>query len=99
MFKYWSIKKYGSKLLPTLEKYYGVKNFYTPSEIRTTVYQQDFNPDYLPLAYLLFLNTADVKSVFAKEFPLICPENYKRETLAYLHKKQYLGFLHILNQH
>lgn len=99
MFKYWSIKKYGNKLLPLLEKRYGVKDFYTPSEIRTTVYQRDFNPHYLPLGYLLFLNRADIKSIFAKEFPLICPESYKREILAYLHAKQYLGFLHLLNQH
>ncbi|WP_448566232.1 DUF6559 family protein [Thalassotalea ganghwensis] len=99
MFKYWSIKKYGSKLLPLLEKRYGIKDFYTPSEVRATVYQEDFNSDFLPLGYILFLKKADVKAIFAKEFPSLCPDGYKQEILAYLNQKQYRGFVNLLNQH
>ena len=99
MFKYWSIKKYGNKLLPLLEKRYGLKDFYTASEVRATVYQQDFNPTYLPLGYILCLKKVDVKAIFAKEFPSLCPDAYKQEILAYLNTKQYRGFVNILNQH
>ncbi|MGB1197426.1 MAG: hypothetical protein ACPG46_00160 [Thalassotalea sp.] len=99
MFKYWSVKKYGNKLLPALENRYGIKDFYSPSEVRSTVYQKDFNPDLLPLGYLLFLNSTDLSSIFSQEFPSLTPESYKQEILAYLNTKQYLGFTHLLNQH
>ena len=55
MFKYWSIKKYGNKLLPLLEKRYGIKDFYTPSEVRATVYQQDFKPNIFTIGLHLML--------------------------------------------
>ncbi|WP_286235216.1 DUF6559 family protein [Thalassotalea sediminis] len=96
MFKYWSIKKYGSKLLPLLEKQYGVNNFYTASQIRTVVYQKDFNPEYLPLGYILFLNPNDLNAVLDKEFPKVNVAEYKKEILTYLERKSYRGFLQIL---
>ncbi len=96
MFKYWSIKKYGVKLLPYLEKYYGENTFYTRSQIRTIVYKKNFNPDYLPLGYLLFINPSDVKKVISLEFPHINIAHYKHEILSYLDKKSYQGYLKIL---
>jgi len=96
MFKYWSIKKYGSKLLPLLEKRYGVKKHYTTNEIRTLVYRKSFNPKYLPLAYILFLEGNELTAVMEKEFPLISIAAYKKEILNILDKKSYQGYLQIL---
>ncbi|OKY27937.1 MULTISPECIES: DUF6559 family protein [Thalassotalea] len=96
MFKYWSIKKYGSKLLPLLEKQYGVQDAYTASQIRTVVYQKDFNPEYLPLGYILFLDQNDLNTVLDKEFPSLNVAEYKKEILTYLEQKSYRGFLQIL---
>jgi len=96
MLKYWSIKKYGTKLLPCLEKQFGKQDFYTSSQIRTIVYRKDFNPDYLPLGYILFLNIDELKSTFAKEYPLIEITEYKQTILSYLDKKSYLCYLQVL---
>ncbi|GHG02770.1 DUF6559 family protein [Thalassotalea marina] len=93
MFKYWSIKKYGSKLLPQLEKHYGENTFYTASQIRTIVYKKDFNPSYLPLGYILFLDPARLDGVLAKEFPEVKVNEYKKEILTFLEEKSYNGFL------
>jgi len=98
MFKYWSIKKYGSKLLPLLEKRYGNKKFYTASQVRTCVYQKDFDPKYLPLAYILFLTQEELHKVMAKEFPQTIISDYKKEILHYLNDKSYQGYLQILHQ-
>lgn len=97
MFKYWSIKKYGSKLLPILEKRYGVKEFYTAHEVRTTIFRKSFNPKYLPLAYILCLNNDALTKVMEKEFPLLSVSEYKKEILNILEKKNYRGYLQILN--
>ncbi|NQZ81006.1 MAG: hypothetical protein HRT52_08340 [Colwellia sp.] len=96
MFKYWSIKKYGSKLLPLLEKRYGVKKHYTTNEIRTLVYRKSFNPKYLPLAYILFLESSELLIVMKNEFPLLSITDYKKEILNILNKKSYQGYLQVL---
>lgn len=96
MFKYWSIKKYGSKLLPQLEKHYGENTFYTASQIRTIVYKKDFNPSYLPLGYILFLDPIKLDQVLAKEFPEVKVSEYKKEILTFLEKKSYNGYLKVL---
>jgi hypothetical protein len=98
MFKYWSLKKYGTKLLPYLEKKFGKRNFYTSSQIRTIVYQKDFNPNYLPLGYILFLDPKEIQQAFHVEFPQINIVEYKKEILDYLDKKSYQGYLQILEQ-
>ena len=96
MFKYWSIKKYGKKLLPYLEKKFGKRDFYSASEIRTIVYQKDFNPNYLPLGYLLFLDPKEAQQIFSTEFPQLKINEYKQEILNYLDKKSYQGYLQVL---
>ncbi len=98
MFKYWSLKKYGNKLLPRLEKQFGHQTFYTPSQVRTVVYQKDFDPTFLPLGYILFVNPHLLNEVMEKEFPLIDINEYRREILAYLDRKSYQGYLQVLKQ-
>ncbi|WP_085296919.1 hypothetical protein [Cognaticolwellia mytili] len=93
MFKYYSIKKYGVKLLPALEKRYGIKPHYNPSEVRATVYQSNFNPKYLPLAYLLFLEQNALKNVLYTEYPELNIGQYKQEIINYLNRKRYHGYL------
>ncbi len=93
MFKYYSIKKYGKKLLPALEKRYGNKQYYSASEVRATVYQHNFNPKYLPLAYLLFLDQNALKNVLYLEYPELNINQYKQEIVEYLSRKQYSGYL------
>lgn len=93
MFKYYSIKKYGKKLLPALEKRYGHKEYYSASEVRATVYQNNFNPKYLPLAYLLFLDQNALKNVLYSEYPELNISHYKQDIVEYLNRKQYQGFL------
>ncbi|WP_206485433.1 DUF6559 family protein [Thalassotalea sp. G2M2-11] len=89
MFKYWSLKKYGKKLLPTLEKHYGVQDFYTPSQIRTVVYCKDFDPSYLPLAYLLYAAPQSLTETLETEFPRLDIQAYKREIIGYLEQQSY----------
>ena len=93
MFKYYSIKKYDVKLLPALEKRYGEKQHYSASQVRATVYQNDFNPKYLPLAYLLFLEQSALKNVLYIEYPELNIGQYKQEICEYLTRKQYRGYL------
>jgi len=89
MFKYYSIKKYGVKLLPTLEKIYGVKKYYSASEVRATVYQNDFNPKYLPLGYILFLDQAALNEVWQTEYSALNIKQYQQEITDYLNQKRY----------
>lgn len=96
MFKYYSIKKYGTKFLPALEKRYGEKFYYSPSEVRTTVYKDDFNPKFLPLAYLLFLEHKALKHILAVEYPTLNIRQYQQEIIAYLAQKNYHGYLNKL---
>lgn len=96
MFKFSSIKKYGKKLHPTLVKRYGEKDFYSASEIRSTVYQCDFNPKHLPLGYLLFLETKQLNQVITKEFPQLCIKSYKAEIAEYLNEREHYGHLKLL---
>ena len=63
MFKYWTIKRYGTKLLPTLERNFGCKDYYTASEVRTSVFKNNFSSNYLPLGYLLFLDDISLKDL------------------------------------
>jgi hypothetical protein len=93
MFKYYSIKKYGAKLLPALEKRYGEKAHYSSSEVRATVYQNNFNPKYLPLAYILFLEQNALKNVLYTEYPELNISQYKQEIVTYLNQKRYSGYL------
>tara|TARA_R110000737_G_scaffold102815_2_gene136211 strand:+ start:449 stop:781 length:333 start_codon:yes stop_codon:yes gene_type:complete len=97
MFKYYSIKKYGAKLLPTLEKRYGKQKYYSASQVRTTVYQNDFNPKYLPLAYLLFLDNNTLRNVLFTEYPELNISQYKNDIGAYIARKKYDGYLQNLN--
>lgn len=98
MFKYWSIKKYGCKLLPQLEKRYGKKAYYSPHQVRATVYQCDFSPKYLPLGYLLFTQGSELNFALATEFPELDIHAFKNEILTYLETKSYKGYILTLQQ-
>ena len=89
MFKYRSLKKYSKKLLPRLNKRYGIKESYSASEVRTTVYKCNFKAQYLPLGYMLALSENDWKDVFLEEFPGLCPKNSKNQVLLSLAEKNY----------
>jgi len=97
MFKYWAIKKYGTKLLPKLRKRYGEQRCYTASQLRATVYQCDFNPQYLPLGYILFLNENELERVLKQEFPEISVPCYKKELTDFLNGYKYQGYLQVLS--
>jgi len=96
MFKRSAIKKYGNKLLPKLQKRYGEHTFYNANQVRATVYQCDFNPNYLPLGYLLFLDKTELSKIMSVEFPQLCVNNYKQELRAYLNDHKYYGYLELL---
>jgi len=98
MYKYWSIKRYGTKLLPTLEKNFGVKDSYSASEIRSTVFKSNFSPKYLPLGYILFLDDISLKETMYIEFPQLKISEYRKEVLNYLESKSYHGYLQVLNR-
>ena len=83
MFKYWSLKKYGNKLLPTLEKHYGSQKYFTASQIRTVVYTKDFAPEFLPLGYILFIDPSSLSQVIEREFPELDINEFKKEILTY----------------
>ncbi len=97
MFKRRAIKKYGNKLLPKLQKRYGEQTYYTPGQVRATVYQCNFNASYLPLGYILFLDSYTQKSIIATEFPELCITTYKQEMKDYLDERKYYGYLKLLN--
>lgn len=96
MFKYWSIKKYGKKLHPTLQKRFGEQRFYSASQVRETIYKFDFNPEFLPLGYILFLESNELNTTLKNEFPDININQYKKEMLEYLHSRSYDGDLQVL---
>jgi hypothetical protein len=98
MFKYWSINRYGSKLLPSLEKQYGIKKYYSASEVRTTVFKNNFSPKYLPLGYLLFLDHQTLMEAMYIEFPQVNVDEYRQSILHYLESKSYQGCLQRLHQ-
>ena len=100
MFKYWSIRKYGTKLLPALEKRYGKSSTstYTASQIRATVYQEDFNPKYLPLGYILFLNPHELNRTIKQEFSDFNIESFKQEIVVLLNENSFPGNLSILQR-
>lgn len=93
MFKYWSLKKYVTKLLPLLEKQYGVRAFYSASQIRETIFKKDFDPKFLPLGYILFLERSKLLDTMSEQFPDINISEYKKEILLYLERKSYRGSL------
>ncbi|MBA6264874.1 DUF6559 family protein [Colwellia sp. Bg11-12] len=97
MFKYWSIKSYGTKLLPTLKRNFGCKEYYTASEVRTTVFQNNFSPKYLPLGYILFLNDISLKETMYIEFPQVNISEYRKDISNYLTSKSYHGYLQVLH--
>jgi hypothetical protein len=97
VFKYWSIKSYGTKLLPTLEKKFGCKEYYTASEVRMTIFQNNFSPKYLPLGYILFLDHISLKETMYIEFPQINICEYRKEISNYLTSKSYHGYLQVLH--
>jgi hypothetical protein len=98
MFKYRAIKKYGKSLLPQLEKRFGEKSTYNSSQIRSTVYQYNFSPKYLPLGYILFLEKKELNTVMEREFPELCISLFQNEINDFLVKKKYKGYLSILSQ-
>lgn len=97
MFKRRAIKKYGNQLLPKLQKRYGENTFYNASQVRSTIYQCNFNPNYLPLGYILFLDSCDLNAVITTEFPNLCIRKYKAEMKDYLSERKYYGYLKLLN--
>jgi hypothetical protein len=98
MFKYWSIKRYGTKLLPNLEKNFGCKEYYSASEIRTTIFKNNFSTRYLPLGYILFLDDLSLRETMYIEFPQINIFEYSKEITDYLESKSYQGYLQVLRQ-
>lgn len=98
MFKYWSIKRYGTKLLPILERNFGCKEYYTASEIRTTVFKKNFSTKYLLLGYILFLDDLSLKETMYIEFPQIDVSEYRKEISNYLQSKSYHGYLQVLQR-
>lgn len=96
MFKHRAIKKYGNKLLPKLQKRYGKSTFYSASQVRATVYQCNFSSSYLPLGYLLFLESGKLNEVITTEFPEMCIRHYKEEIKSYLNERKYYGYLKLL---
>ena len=56
----------------------------------------DFNPKFLPLGYILFLDPTELDSVMKTEFPDVEISEYKKEILTYLQGKGYRGYLHVL---
>jgi len=97
MLKHAAIKKYGNKLLPRLQQRYGDQLFYTASQIRATVYQCNFNPQFLPLGYLLFLDPPLLIQLMREEFPTVCIQGYKKDIRDYLDKRKYHGHLQLLS--
>jgi hypothetical protein len=97
LFKYYSIKKYGVKLIPILEKKYGSKKHYSASEVRSTVYQRNFNPKYLPLAYLLCLDKNELNSVLFTEYPELNISEFRKDIGGYITRKKYTGYLQNLD--
>jgi len=97
MFKRRAIKKYGNKLLPKLQQRYGEQTFYSASQVRGTIYQCNFNPTYLPLGYLLFLDAPALNGVLSSEFPELCIRKYKQEMKSYLDDRKYYGYLKLLS--
>ena len=97
MFKRRAIKKYGNQLLPKLQKRYGEQTFYNASQVRATIYQCNFNPTYLPLGYLLFLDACALNKVVSIEFPELCIKEYKEEIKDYLDERKYYGYLKLLS--
>ena len=97
MFKQLAIRKYGNKLLPKLQKRYGEQKYYNASQVRATVYQCDFNPNFLPLGYLLFLEKSTLNKIISIEFPELCIRQYKQDMQGYLNKHQYYGHLRLLS--
>jgi len=96
MFKYWSIKKYGNKLLPKLIKRYGKQKFYSERQIRATVYQCNFKPKFLPIGYILYLEPSKLDSIIEKEFPGMSIPEFRKEIANYLEAKHYTGALEAL---
>ncbi len=96
MFKYSSIKRYGKRLHPKLVKRFGEKKFYSSSQIRSTVYQCDFNPEYLPLGYLLFLEKNASQEIITLEFPQLCLITYKKNLLDCLKSRDSEVFSEVL---
>ena len=97
MFKRRAIKKYGNELLPKLQKRYGEHTFYNASQVRSTVYQCNFNASYLPLGYLLFLDSSELTKIITKEFPDLCIRGYKQDVKNYLNERKYYGYLKLLS--
>jgi len=98
MFKSWSIKKYGYKLHHKLIKRYGIQHYYSIHQVRATVYQCNFNPKYLPLAYLFYLSPEHLSNIMKSEFPEISIPLYRQEMLAYFGQQKSVEFMQILNQ-
>ena len=97
MFKRRAIKKYENKLLPKLQKRYGKSTYYSASQVRATVYQCNFSATYLPLGYILFLESSKLNDVISTEFPELCIHNFQDEMKGYLDDSNYDGSLQQLN--
>jgi len=98
MFKKLAIKKYGTKLRPMLKKRYGDNSYYTASQVRSTVFQKDFSPRFLPLGYILFLNQQDLEQVILEEYPELDIRDYKQQVLNYVNQESTPTDLLLLSQ-
>jgi len=78
MFNRFSVKRYVKKLRPVLEKQYGQHNTYSARQIRTVVFQKNFNAKYLPLAYIMCLKKDEVRTVLGVEFPTLCVTDFEQ---------------------
>ena len=81
MFSQRSVKKYINKLTPRLEKRYGKQVNYSASQVRTTVYQRDFNPSHLALGYIIALNEHDLAAVLKIEYPDLSVTKYMNDVI------------------
>jgi hypothetical protein len=69
MFTPRKLHHYFSLLPKKLQKRYGIRATYNAHQVRATVFHCDFNPNYLPLGYVLFLPAEQASAVIQKEFP------------------------------
>jgi len=84
MLNKFAIKRYANKLLPTLNKRYGTSEKYSAHQIRETIFKCGFNPKYLPLAYILYIEKEQLIPILAIEYPELDITSFRKEICYYL---------------
>ena len=84
MLSQWSIKRYINRLNIKLEQRFGQQVSYSASQVRTVVYQRNFNPKHLALGYIIALNEHDLSDVLSNEFPDLCKSTYIKQIISTL---------------